>query len=149
MTRWRGTGLRRGTAALALVLAASGCGVDSLRPQAEECPEGTACALPPPPDPEPAGLPRLPAPDGRSTVPLRIALAEVDGDRLAVRIEYADLCQDLLGVHVREADDVVTVIAVGTPMGDPCLLRARLVRGTVVLDRALGDRTVALRTPAP
>ena len=68
MSRWRGTGLRRGTAALALVLAASGCGVDSLRPQAEECPDDAACALPPQPVSEPADP--LPIPDaGRSGEP--------------------------------------------------------------------------------
>ena len=34
-------------------------------------------------------------------------------------------------------------------MGDPCLLRARLVCGTVLLDRTPADRTVALGTSAP
>jgi hypothetical protein len=127
-----------------------------------ECPDNAACAVPDDRDaltpsedattPPRSVLPprvgvfaRVGAPDGSNSVPLLTTYLNVadSGDRLSLRIEYADLCQRLLGVHVVETADTVTVTGVGTPAGDGlCPLRLLVATGTVALDAPLGDRTV-------
>jgi hypothetical protein len=136
-----------GPTLVGLVVALSGCGADTLASGPDECPPGAACAAPT------SALPtfeRIPEPVPSETSPLDIAYqGPADSpDRILVRVEYPDLCQSLLGVHVVETADTVTLTAFGTPRADVCPLRLLVATGYVELDGPLGDRAVRVRGEA-
>lgn len=162
----------RRLAMTSLLLALTGCGADNGSETTDDCASDAACggllaesrpadpATPGPPletkqapENQPTGpvtttFERADAPDGQTTVPLPtiyLGQAESDSssDRLALRIEYPDLCQTLVGVHVVETPDMVTVTGVATSRQvGACPLRLLIATGTVRLDEPLGDRTV-------
>jgi hypothetical protein len=135
--------MRAAVIAVLLVLGLTGC-TDTLVSGPDECPDNAACA-----PPRGSGQPTLTpvsAPTGDSTIALPTEIIAADGpaQALTVRVEYADLCQDLLGVHVQETAEAITVTGVGTPQRSPCALRAAIVTDTVPLDAPVGDRQVTV-----
>ncbi len=156
--------MKPGLVAVALLLLLPGCRADTLVSGPDECPPNAACGAPPQPDgtseaagsdlPDPSLLgqvthsfDRVRAPDGSATVPLPMTYLSPDepDDRLIVRVEYPDLCQTLLGVHVVETAHAVTLTAVGTVTSDACPLRLLIATGLVHLDGPLGSRTVTVQ----
>lgn len=66
--------------------------------------------------PNPSRLSAVAPPDGSSTVAVstQFVRATEDGHGLVIRVDYPDLCQELLGVHVDERQTSVRVVAVAT-----------------------------------
>ena len=124
-------------AALASAVLSSCGGVVAEPP--EECGSGASCARL---GGDGLRLDRAAAPDGEATVALPTQVVAAAGDVVEVRVEFADLCQDLVGVHVEQTPEQVTLTGVGTPMSNPCRLRAAIVSGTVQLEEPLGSRRV-------
>ena len=94
----------------------------------------------------PMTLASVPAPDGTTTVPIDAALVRQAGERqVLLTIEYADLCQKLLGAHVEPSADKVKISVVATaPTGDPCPVRLASGQALVDLPEASDGRTVVV-----
>ena len=97
-------------------------------------------------DVTPQVLAAVAAPDGSETVPAPTTyLGPGSGQtEILVRIEYPDLCQQLLGAHVIESEDVVSVVGVASAVGEgPCPLRLLTGPYAVPLSAPLGGKTVS------
>lgn len=154
--------LRSSVTGCLLLAALTGCGYESAG-QPDECPPNAACAAPP--QPTPSGRSESPlaasgesadtsqvlavvgAPDGSDTLPVPTTYLGPGSSetQILVRVEYPDLCQELLGAHVIESEDVVTVVGVASAVGEgPCPLRLLIGTYAVPLSAPLGMRTVSV-----
>ena len=139
-----------------LMLAVTGCSAsaDSAQERVAAAPAGAGAAPGASSAPPEAGgdtrtrmtLAAVAAPDGTTTVPIDAKLVgQVKDRQVLLAIEYADLCQKLLGAHVATSADTVKISVVATaPTGDPCPVRLASGQVVVELTEALDGRAVVL-----
>lgn len=91
-------------------------------------------------------MPETRSPDGVQTfsLPAQLVRESINPPGLIVRIDYLDLCQELVGAHVTETSSSVAVTIVGTAPQPGCLERLATTLRFIALQEPLSGRVLTI-----